>query len=213
MLCTSCSQPVHPVVAVDLDGTLGDWHYHFQLFAEEWLGRTQVGLRTYSGGEPYRDWFTREYEIDLTTFRAVKLAFRQGGIKRSMPAFEHAYTTMTSLSRLAEVWVITTRPAYRYDRVDPDTVEWLRRHRIPYDGLLFDENKVYELYQRVDAGRVVAVLDDEPTVLEQVVRGTPILMRSHYNLDAEWAGNEVGTLLQAWDQMNRLLLEWNEARI
>jgi hypothetical protein len=46
-----------------------------------------------------------------------------------------------------------------------------------------------------------------------VVRGTPILMRSHYNLDAEWAGNEVGTLLQAWDQMNRLLLEWNEARI
>jgi hypothetical protein len=49
----------------------------------------------------------------------------------------------------------------RLDNVDPDTREWLRRHKIPYDHLLYDEKKYRTLSAIVDADRVVAVLDDQ----------------------------------------------------
>lgn len=213
MLCTNCNQPVQPVVAVDIDGTLGDYHRHFQMFAEQWLGWTPeqyLIVGCYDGSRPYREWFCEAYGVDATTFRAMKLAYRQGGLKRTMPVYEHASGMMRSLARLCEVWVTTTRPWERYDRVDPDTVEWLRRNDIPYDGLLFDEHKMFELYRRVDAGRVVAVLDDEPVVLDHVGRGEPILLRTAYNREAEWGGAEVSSLPEAWSVIDNLLAKWNE---
>ena len=39
MLCTSCSAVIRPVVAFDLDGSLGDYHNHFLNFAEGYLDR------------------------------------------------------------------------------------------------------------------------------------------------------------------------------
>jgi 5'(3')-deoxyribonucleotidase len=213
MLCTNCSQPVHPVVAVDIDGTLGDYHRHFQTFAEQWLGYTDeryLIVGSYNGSQPYRNWFCAAYGVDVTTFRMIKLAYRQGGLKRTMPVFEHAEGMMRSLAKRAEVWVTTTRPHDRYDRVDPDTVHWLERNRIPYDGLLFDEHKMHELYRRIDPGRVVAVLDDEPGPLHNVVRGVPILLRTAYNLEAEWDGAAVDTLPGAWAAMDELLQQWEE---
>jgi hypothetical protein len=211
MLCTKCSEVVHPVVAVDLDGTLGDWHRHFQLFAEDWLGRTQkIEAGHYDGRWRYRVWFCQAYGVDTTTFRAIKLAFRQSGLKRSMPPRPGAVDMMEGLAKLCEVWVTTTRPHDRYDRVDPDTVEWLRRNRIPYGGLLFDEDKVHELYRRVDPGRVVAVLDDEPRVLLSVVRGAPILLRTDYNYEADWNGMTAENLSVAWADIGNLLAQWSE---
>lgn len=211
MLCSNCSQPVRPVVAVDIDGTLGNYHLHFEQFAQGWLGMPGYSVEpVYDGSLPYRDWFGNEFGVDITTFRTIKLAYRQGGMKRTMPAFEHAQGMMASLRRHAEVWLTTTRPAYRYDRVDPDTVAWLEYNSIKYDGLLFDEHKIYELYRRVDAGRVVAVLDDEPAVLDEVVQGLPLLLRTAYNRGAEWYGMSVDSLPAALQAMTRLLTEWNE---
>jgi hypothetical protein len=42
----------------------------------------------------------------------------------------------------AEVWLTTTRPHDRFDRVDPDTREWCRRNGINFDGLLYDGDKM-----------------------------------------------------------------------
>lgn len=211
MLCTKCSAPVQPVVAVDIDGTLGDYHSHFQLFAEQWLGWTQeLDAGSYNGAQPYREWFCAAYGVDATMFRTIKLAYRQGGLKRTMPTYPEAEGMMRSLAKVCEVWVTTTRPWERYDRVDPDTVEWLRRNRIPYDGLLFDEHKMHELYRRVDANRLVAVVDDEPGVLYDVVRGTPILLRTWHNVQAEWDGAQAASLPGCWAIIDRLLQQWME---
>jgi hypothetical protein len=213
MLCTQCSKPVRPVVAVDIDGTLGNYHEHFETFAQRWLGvhdEAWVVDLGYDGSQPYRDWFTMKYGVDVTTFRAIKLAYRQGGMKRTMPVYAHAQGTVVALRQRAEVWLTTTRPHDRYDRIDPDTVEWLRRHRIPFDALLFDEDKIGELYRNVDAQRVVAVLDDEVAHLERVPTGTPILLRSQYNEQAEWDNGEASSLPSAWHMINQLLQEWEE---
>ena len=193
MRCSACSAPVRPVVAIDLDGTLGDYHGHLDKFATQYLGRPGVGQYAYDGGEPYRDWFMRLYRCDVTTFREVKLAYRQGGMKRTQPVFNGARALAVGLVNAgAEVWITTTRPFARFDRVDPDTREWLRRHDIPFTALLASDHKMAELADRVDADRVVAVLDDQPDVLEEAAElfgpSSAILVQGLYNRLAPWEG-------------------------
>ena len=77
MKCSSCSAPVAPVVAIDIDGTLGDYHQHFIEFAEQWLGVSKFAgdriavWKLYDGLGPFRDWFTSAYAVDVTTFRSI----------------------------------------------------------------------------------------------------------------------------------------------
>jgi hypothetical protein len=208
MLCSKCSEPIKPVVALDIDGTLAPYHSHFIEFASSWLGY-QIGKTDYDGGERFRDWMCRSFGIDLSMFRAIKLAYRQGGLKRTMGTYPGASDLTRRLHQAgAEVWLTTTRPHARYDRIDPDSVEWAMRNHIEFDALLFDEHKLQELARRIDPRRVVAVLDDLPWVLEQAViehLGTPILRRTRFNMKAGWTGWEYASLDGAGDAILELM--------
>lgn len=216
MLCSSCSQVVRPVVAIDIDGTLGDYHGHFSEFAQAYLNRPLSQLRvweTYRGDEPYKDWFQRTFGVDHSTFRQVKLAYRQGGMKRVMPMIPGASALVNGLmSHDVEVWLTTTRPHDRFDRVDPDTREWLARHRIRFDGLLYSGRKMEELSDRIDPGRVVAVLDDQINILDRVedLGWTGIMKRSIYNQKTVWLGYQAETLPRAYDIITMLLEQWRK---
>lgn len=191
MLCSRCSEPIKPVVAVDIDGTLGDYHGHFWEFAHSWLGAEVDVVEPYRGEQPYREWFCSTYDVDITTFRSIKLAYRQGGLKRTMPVYPGARAFLWAIeSAGAELWLTTTRPHDRYDRIDPDTREWIRRHSLPFDGLLFSQGKIAELAERVDPTRVVAVVDDLVENLELATNefgaGATILRRTRYNQAVRW---------------------------
>lgn len=197
MRCSACSAVVKPVVAIDIDGTLGDYHQHFIDFAEQWLdvkllsGDSIRQWALYNGLDEFRDWFCETYGVDVTTFRTIKLAYRQGGLKRSMPAYPGAADLVTDTRALgAEVWLTTTRPHDRYDRVDPDTREWLRRQSFGADALLFGEHKLDDLRERVDLNRVVAVLDDQlsQVAIAQDLFGTNVglLRRTVWNRAVRW---------------------------
>lgn len=210
MLCSQCSAPVRPVVAIDIDGTLGDYHRHLHIFAEQWLGRAWSGP-SYDGVEEYWRWFTRTFGCDRTTFRQIKLAFRQGGWKRTMPVYSGARRMIAALrDDGVEVWLTTTRPWERFDRVDPDTREWLRRNNIEFDGLLFHDDKMNELADRVSAPRVVAVLDDQEDILLEAGRKgwTPILRKNHYNRGVAWSGKYVTDLGPAYYVIAEAVEEW-----
>lgn len=169
---------LRPVVALDIDGTLGFYHEHFLAFASEWLQRTLPPY--WDGSKP----FWRLLGTSKTTYRQIKLCYRQGGLKRSMPVRGGAAELSRAIRQAgAEVWVCTTRPYLRLDNIDPDTRFWLRHNRIQYDGFLFGENKYRDLAQLVGIDRVVAVLDDEPEQIAKAAKlGLPVnLMRRTYN--------------------------------
>lgn len=170
MRCTKCSAPIRPVVAFDIDGTLGDYHGHFLKFAEQYLGRGRNGIN-YAGGRMFSDWFCKVYHTTLDEFRDIKLAYRQGAQKRSMPMYDGASDMVNEIASLdVEIWVTTTRPYLRLDNVDPDTREWLSRNNIPFDGLIYDEKKYQILADRIEANRVVAVLDDQINYVSEAGR-------------------------------------------
>lgn len=169
-----------PVIALDIDGTLGNYHAHFITFAEAWTGRALPDPLDINPGIPLH----KHLGLGKATYRACKLAYRQGGMKRSMPVYPHAAELTKNLRRAgAEVWICTTRPYLRLDNIDPDTRHWLRRHGIQYDGVLFGENKYRELVKRVDRKRVVAVLDDLMAMVGQAQGlGLPAYLRDQpYN--------------------------------
>lgn len=220
MICSKCSAKVRPIVALDIDGTLGDYHGHFLEFARKWLGYG-IALNSqqphYPGDVLFRDWFCDEYKTDLTTFRKIKLAYRAGGQKRTMPVYEYASGLSVSLAQMnIEIWLTTTRPYMRLDGIDEDTREWLRRNDIAYDHLLYDEEKYAVLNSQIDPQRVVAVLDDEVEQLRKAEglwgSGVPILRGNLYNRAHHDTWNEAfaPSLMEALELIANRLYGWRE---
>lgn len=180
MLCSDCNAPIRPVVAIDIDGTLGDHHGHFHEFAESYVNQ-ELGEAEEIGSierrdrimrirhpYPYDEEFSDWLGLPKGIYRETKLAYRQGGMKRLMPVHEGASELVANLRSIgAEVWLCTTRPYLRLDNIDPDTREWLRRHDIGYDGLIYGEDKYHRLAEIVGPNRVVGVLDDLPEMFDE----------------------------------------------
>jgi hypothetical protein len=147
-----------PIVALDIDGTLGDFHTHFLNFASDWIGRPMPKPDDINPGLRLHKFMG----VSLRTYRECKLAFRQGGLKRWMPCYYGASEMTRALRRAgSEVWICTTRPYLRLDSIDPDTREWLRRNKIRYDAILYGDDKYRELKRQAGA-RVAGILEDLP---------------------------------------------------
>lgn len=206
-----------PVVALDIDGTLGDYHGNFIRFAslyfdlpnlaEDRLGRENPGLPLWSWlGISHRD------------YQDAKLAYRQGGWKRWMLAYEGAAPLTRNIKLAgAEVWLCTTRPYLRLDNIDPDTREWLRRNRIEYDALLFDlveeKGSKYRELKRQAGNRVASILEDLPELADRAIGEglpTPILRSQPYNLYRRDFTRRVENLYDAWTLVGSDLKSWRE---
>lgn len=169
-----------PVVALDIDGTLGVYHEHFRQFASNWVGRDLPG--GYDGSVPFNKWLG----LSKPTYRKCKLAYRRGGLKRSMPAYTGA-AEMTHIirERKARIVICTTRPFLSMDEVEPDTVHMLKRQGIKYDYIISGENKYRDLCKLVDKSRVVMVLEDQDDMLAQALSlGLPAVRARHSHNDA-----------------------------
>jgi hypothetical protein len=149
----------------------------------------------YNGILPFKKWFLGDTGCTERDWHEAKLAYRQGGMKRTMPVKPGAYRLCKEVREAgAELWITTTRPYLSLDNIVPDTVEWCRRAGIEYDGMLFDEDKYHQLASRVDDSRVVAVLDDLPEMCEAAAailcygHDVPIQIMSSYNSKAPWSG-------------------------
>lgn len=189
-----------PVVALDIDGTLGDYHSNFLTFADLYFGTTgfQVMLGIDNPGLPLWEWMG----ISQRDYRDAKLAYRQGGWKRWMPCYPGAADFTDFIRKQgAEVWLCTTRPYLRLDNVDPDTREWLRRNAIQYDALLFDpaheeDGSKYHELGRQAGHRVASIVDDMPEMIraaQNAFHGSvnrkwlvPILRDQPYNRHFQW---------------------------
>jgi phosphoglycolate phosphatase-like HAD superfamily hydrolase len=213
MLCSNCGNPIRPVVAVDIDGTLGDYHGHFLRFAAEYhnIGPSDNNY-SYDGSVSFKTWWCEMFGRSEKDWHDAKLAYRQGGMKRTMPIYPLAASLCREIKATgAELWVTTTRPYLSLDNIVPDTVEWLRRHEIEYDGMLFDEDKYAQLVERVDPGRIVAVIDDLLGMFWAAEKAIGFrcvyLIKNNYNRaihmmynqhDMEWFVANIGQLIHSW---------------
>jgi len=212
MLCSRCSDNVQPVIAVDIDGTLAQYHAPLARFAEQFFGR--IILARWDGTGDFEEYMG----LTRPEYRQLKLAYRQGGFKRFAPTYTGAVEMMRHLNTLdAEVWITTTRPWSRLDNIDPDTQFWLEDNGIPFDHLMYDEEKYKVLSTLVDPERVVMVVDDLPEMIAQanehlphsfnvmVARQHNVATRSPYNVifDLQRLAKEAQILVEGWHARHR----------
>ena len=174
-----------PVVAIDIDGTLGDYHSHFLRFAAGWYGREMPDADQINPGLPLHKFMC----TSKSTYRQCKLAYRQGGLERSMPVYDGAYELCRQVRAVgAELWLATTRPYLKLDTQSPDTRHWLRINKIQYDHLIWGERKYRDLVKQVNKDRIVAVLDDLPEMIIQASDlGLWTMLRDQpYNKHLNW---------------------------
>jgi hypothetical protein len=187
-----------PIISMDIDGTLADYHAWFLQFATLYFGREFPSADTINPG--LKLW--RFMGISREAYNDCKLAYRQGGMKRSMPCLEGAGNLTAALRKAGcEVWICTTRPYLRLDNIDPDTQEWLRRNGIQYDALLYDPrggDAKYREFKRQSVGRtVLGCAEDLPEQADAAIKtlGAPVWLRNRpYNRTA-W---EYMTTEDAW---------------
>lgn len=203
MLCSECARHVRPVVALDIDGTEAMYHESLLEFAERWLG-SYVAPR-YDGSVKLAKWMG----ISDDTYRAMKLAYRQGGFKRWMPMYSDAWDLAPTLVNAGiEVWFTTTRPYNRFDSTDPDTREWLRRnvgeYGTHYHGLIYDDHKYDRLLETVGPNRVIGVVDDLPEQYQaaELLGLSPLLVRRQHNQH-----HNEGHIVESLHQARNVLLE------
>jgi hypothetical protein len=228
-----------PIIAMDIDGTMADYHGWFLKFAELYLGKPMPAAHEINPGKPLHE----HMRIGKPKYREVKLAYRQGGMKRAMPVLDGAHALASairapfghrvSLNRGisyvrglgCELWVCTTRPYLRLDNIDPDTREWMRRNKFKYDALLFDsvggDNKYQELWRQAGE-RVVAAVEDLPEQAERALRaGVPyVLLRDqpynrHYSANLAhnvelWTSGFTAT---AYEHLRRWVAEWRQRQL
>jgi phosphoglycolate phosphatase-like HAD superfamily hydrolase len=140
--------------------------------------------------------------ISKGTYRQIKLAYRQGGMIRSMPCFEGAQDLINGLRKAGlAVWICTTRPYLRLDNMATDTTHWLKRNHIKADGLIASDYKYHDLVKAVGRESVVAVLDDLPEMCDQANRAgiESVLMTRSHNEPAPWDGVRASSLKEALD--------------
>lgn len=145
-----------PIVALDLDGTLGDYHEHFRRFAEMWTGREIVWDPSIEGS------FAAQLGMSKALYRKCKLAYRMGGMKRSMPVFDGARELTVAIRRRGVLVIAcTTRPYLQMTTIDGDTQHWTKRNGLQVDGILYGEHKYRDLVKAVGRERVVCALEDD----------------------------------------------------
>jgi hypothetical protein len=163
------------VVCVDIDGTLGLYHEHFHSFAEAYVGRQLPDPKDWKGDAAQSFW--SYLGLSRQTYRRVKLAYRQGGLKRSMPLYTpdmlwpDEFTFLVRRMKV-ELWLCTTRPYLQLGNIDEDTRHWCRRNKIRHDMILWGDRKYQEAVRVAQrhGQRVIFVLDDDPQLLYQASR-------------------------------------------
>ena len=207
MKCTDCGKVVRPVVVVDVDGTLADYHTTFGQFCARYYNFTLDHLPWDGSGE-----FEDYLGMTKAEYREAKLAYRQGGNKRWLPMYAGAREVINSLRVAgAEVWIATTRPWQRLDNVDPDTREWLRRNGLDVDGLLYGEDKYRQVLEIVGKDRVVAAVEDLADQFDQAQDlGLPVIMveRPH---NAATSRTPRGSIAVCQEWALHQVMKWKEA--
>lgn len=203
-----------PILAVDIDGTMADYYAHFRWFAELYTQREMPRCDTPRPWET-TDNFGEVLGMDQAEYRQIKLAYRQGGLKRSIPTIdEHVHRTVQDLRALGiQVWVATTRPWQRLDNIDPDTQFWLDKNVGRVDGLLYGEDKYDQLSEIAEARgqRILGVVDDLGENLERAEElglNTAVRIGPH---NARWRTNNghVPVMYNGWSIYNQAL-EWRD---
>lgn len=180
------------VVGVDIDGILADYPRSLVDFMNTKECRDLVdGLSKHivfphEAVKSY-DIFA-DFGIDRETAKQVKHYYRETGYKRYIPVYSDAKRFLTTLRDKGYVIaLVTSRPYKEYNRIFADTMTWLENNELPYDVVLWAEDKGTKLVEEFGKDNIEFFIDDVAEYANSVAdRGIrTYLMDKTYNRTSE----------------------------
>lgn len=122
------------VCALDIDGVL---NYYPQTWVD-YLNR-QLNAN-------FRDLNEAKRVIPYKTYKDLKWRYRESGEKAKLEIRAGAKEVMEELHRRGyQILLLTSRPFKEHKTLFKQTVDWLTEGRLPYDGIIFGEEKYIEV--------------------------------------------------------------------
>ena len=133
------------IVAVDIDGVLFRYVDSFLDFVERETGVDLVNLRKPETPNLYDH---LSGILGYGRLLQLKDRYRQSGQKRNGYLLSGAREFLMNLKQKGfTIILLTARPYKKYKRLYADTIEWLKKYELPYDGIVWNERKNEVIYQ------------------------------------------------------------------
>lgn len=148
------------VCAIDLDDTLAKSSDHFvkvyneqnHIADDEHCFKTRVQLKE---------------GIPILKYEKFKNYFRESGEKIKIEIKKGAKELCQSLKEKGyKIVIISARPYKKYNRIFPDTLEWLNNNGIKYDALYFEKDKHLKILEQIP--NLSFIIEDNPDCAKQI---------------------------------------------
>lgn len=146
-----------PIVLLDLDGVLNMYPAPFLSFIYN------------ETGQEFRSMADLE-DKDPVLKAQMKHLYRQSGVKRFIESNQESVMSAQILAAAGyNLVIMSQRPAEAYHRIYGDTLYWLRRNDIPYERLVFVQDKQLRLLLMPYRKRIAFAVDDSVDVVRSLV--------------------------------------------
>ena len=164
------------IVAVDIDGVLADYPNNWI----DWLNSKN------NGAIKYRNLKHAKLAIGYSNYKNLKKEFRETGQEFYAPLKEGAYEFMQSLSKKGYcIVLLTARPLFEIKQVLYDTIEWLKKHELPYHLIFQGKDKHIKLMKYFK--EIEFIVEDNHMIANQIAAAGfhAYLVNNIYNKDQE----------------------------
>ncbi len=123
----------HPCCIVDIDGVVADYPRFFY----EW------SIKNFYPSHSLTEFAKLYKSMDLLVKDNLKTAYRKSGVKADMTVVRGARELLDCVRRRSQLKIIlmTNRPYAEFYRIYPDTLTFLAKNSIPYDGIIWSRDK------------------------------------------------------------------------
>lgn len=117
------------ICCFDLDGVL------MSCYPDCWVAYVNKILST-----NFKDLNVIKKTISYDAYRELKEQYRLSGVKETFPADTQAsFITKKLKEKGYSILIMTARPANKYPCLYKQTLNWLRKNKITFDGIYFEE--------------------------------------------------------------------------
>jgi|3_EtaG_2_1085321.scaffolds.fasta_scaffold00278_32 sRNA-binding regulator protein Hfq len=142
----------HPIALIDIDGVIAQYpkplmtYFALQVGDEEWIDKQPSDFLRHNP----------------TLFHELKREYRLSGRKSQVPIVPGIRTFMNWLkSNEYTIVLLTARPYDKIYRIYADTLKFLSENNIPYDCIIWNENKGQYAVEHLGSANVEFAIDDE----------------------------------------------------
>lgn len=164
------------VAVFDIDGVLNDWPV-------AWLAYVNEQLKVSWAWEAMTSWYISDcFPLSRNTEEELKAQFRENGYLSRVPPKENAGPILRMLWQAGyKIAIITGRP-YNVT-MHYDIISWFKQHDLPYDLIMWGEDKADVIYAEISPAEPAFVVEDKPSTVQKLKsrRYTTYVMDWPYN--------------------------------